>query len=140
MAVSPVVLLDNVSEAGFGPIVEMGEVPVEFVGFVVEPSDGAQVDSVGTVGEGILIQCSHSPAFPQPLEGHVANWATGLVAMLPLLVENPEGNPAPQDITHLWVADVEGCKAGQPIVWPYMRAKLMSSLSAGTVKVKLYFK
>jgi len=140
MAVSPVVLLNNVSEVGFGPIIEMGETPVEFVGFAIEPSQGAQVNSIETIGAGVLLQYSHDASFPQPPDGHDANWATGLIAIVPLLVFNPEQDPAPQDVVHMWISEVQNYKAGQPVVYPYMRAKLLAPLSAGTVKVEFYFR
>lgn len=140
MPTSPVVLLDDASEVGFGPIINMGEVPVEFVAFAIEPSSDAAVDSAVTIGEGILIQYSHDSSFPQPPEGHETNWATGKIALLPLLVENPENDEAPQLISNMWLSDVQSYKSGQPVVYPYMRAKLLAPLSAGTVKVEFYFR
>ena len=139
MATSPVTLLDAVDAVGFGSIIDLGIAPIRFIGFSVEPSSDAQIDSVGTVGEGILIQSSLSATFPQPAEGHQSNYATTLIDVLPLFVENPEGNPAPQALVRIWLPVVREVVSGQLVVYPYIRAKLLSPLDSGTVTVKFHF-
>lgn len=139
MAVSPVKLLDAADEVGFGPIINMGETPVKFVAFAVEPSSDATIDSQGGIAQGIMVQYSHDASFPQPAEGHDMNWATGFVTYLPLSVQNPEGNPAPQNLINFWTYETPGTTHGQSVVYPYMRAKLLEPLVAGTVTVEFYF-
>ena len=139
MATSPVTLLDAVDAVGFGAINDLGTAPIRFIGISVEPSSDATIDSVGTVGEGIMIQCSTDATFPQPVEGHDSNHATSLVALLPLLVENPEGDPAPQSLVRMWIPDISGVDQEDLVRYPYMRAKLLTPLEAGTVTVKFYF-
>jgi len=139
MPVSPIVLLDAVSQVGFGPIINMGDAPIRPILWRVEPSPDAQINNDGGITNGILIQYSTDASFPQPPEGHFANQVTRRLCMLPVDVNNPEGNPAPQGLIGYFQYEVENIPMGQTIVLPYLRAKLLYPLSQGTITVKFFF-
>lgn len=139
MPVSPVVLLDQVSAVGFGPIINMGDAPIRPILWRLEPSEDAQINNDGGITEGILIQWSIDPSFAQPPDGHASNAATSRLFMFPLDVINPEGNPAPQNVIGKFAYEVESVPLGQLLVFPYLRAKLLYPLSQGTVSLKFFF-
>ena len=139
MALTTVTLLNAVSAVGFGSIVTIGETPIKFGALCLLPSEDAEIDFSETVGMGVQVQYSFDANFPQPAEGHEANWATGLVAVIPLVVNNPSQHPAPQTVVNLWLPEIQNVQRGMMVCYPYMRAKLLCPISTGTVTVKFYY-